>query len=82
MTVAVVSIRDHLEGMLQQFRLKQLFQFVSDHAFLSCPRPCSHGGFAEVLVRFENHLPVCVVKNDCESLQHLGAYDPCQVRGG
>lgn len=47
-----------------------------------CPLSCLHGGFAKVLVRFENHLSVCVVKNDSESPQHLGADDPCQVRGG
>jgi hypothetical protein len=47
-----------------------------------CHISCLHRGFAEMLVRLENHLPVCVVKNDCESPQHLGADDPCQVRGG
>lgn len=47
-----------------------------------CPLSCLHGGFAKVLVRFENHLSVCVVKNDSESPQHLGADDPCQVRRG
>ncbi len=40
------------------------------------------GWVAEVLVWFENHLPVRVVKYDGESPQHLRSDAPCNIGGG